>query len=83
MIQIQGVIKGRQIELEREPELPSGSLVMVQIHPKPLTLAEKRQLAHSLCGAWSDDPTIGPIFDEIDRRRSQSPTREVDLDAAS
>lgn len=79
---MQGVVKGKRIELEREPELPPGSIVVVQIQPKPLTLAEKRELVHSLCGAWADDTTIGPIFEEIERQRASSSLREVDFDVA-
>ena len=33
MMQIQGIIRGKQIELEREVELPSGSAVIVNIQP--------------------------------------------------
>ena len=43
-MQVQGVIHGKHIELERETELPGGSIVIVDIHPKPLNLDEKRRL---------------------------------------
>ena len=83
LTQIQGIIRGKRIELEREPELPTGSVVLVQIQPKPLTLEEKRRLADALCGAWADDPSIPSVFQEIERQRTLAAPREVSFDAAS
>jgi hypothetical protein len=81
LMQMQGIIRGRRIELEREPELPTGSVVLVQIQPKPLTLEEKRRLADALCGAWADDPSIPSVFEEIERQRMVTVPREVVFDA--
>lgn len=83
LTQIHGVIHGKQIELERAPDLPSGSIVLVQIEPQPLTLEEKRELVDSLCGAWSDDPSIEPIFAEIEQQRDTIAPRKVQFDVAS
>jgi hypothetical protein len=79
-IQLQGVINGKHIELETEPELPPGSVVIVDIQPKPLTLEEQRHMIDALCGAWKNDNTIVPIFAEIERERAESMPREVNLD---
>lgn len=83
LTQMQGIIRGKRIELEREPELPTGSVVLVQIQPKPLTLEEKRRLADALCGAWADDPSIPSVFAEIERQRTLTTPREVSFEAAS
>jgi hypothetical protein len=57
--------------------------VTVNIQPKPLTLEEKQQLVDSLCGAWANDASLGPIFAEIERRRSETTPREVNFCASS
>ena len=82
-MQIQGIIRGKQIELEREVKLPSGSAVIVIIQPKPLALEEKRRLVDLLCGAWADDASLWPIFAEIEHQRTNATPREVDFDVAS
>jgi len=72
VVQVQGVIKGKQIELEHETEFPSGQVVIVKIEPKPLTVEEKRQLVDALCGVWADDESLKPIFEEIEQQRFDS-----------
>jgi len=80
---MQGVITGKRIELEREPDLPSGSNVIVRIQPKLLTLEEKRQMVDLLCGTWAGDASLAPIFAEIEHRRTITAPREVGFNAAS
>jgi hypothetical protein len=80
---IQGVIRGKQIELERETGLPTSSIVMVRIEPKRLPLEEKRRLAKSLCGVWTSDTSLESIFAEIERLRAVNMPREVNFHAAS
>ena len=80
---VQGVIRGKHIELEHEIGLPSGSIVMVRIEPKGLSLEEKRRLVMSLCGAWASDASLGPIFAEIEQQRALSMPREVNFHAPS
>jgi hypothetical protein len=82
-IQLQGIIRGKQIELERETPLPTGAVVMVEIQPVALTLEEKRKLIQALCGAWADDPSLPAIFAEIESERSIVEPREVDFGASS
>ncbi|MGH2521542.1 MAG: hypothetical protein ACRDH2_03465 [Anaerolineales bacterium] len=81
--QLHGIIHGKQIELERETGLPSGSAVIVQIQPKPLTLEEKRRLLHRLSGAWADDTSLIAIFNEIEKQRSLTTPRDVNFNVAS
>ena len=83
LVQMQGVIKGKQIELERETGLPSGSTVVVNIQPTSLTLEDRRQLVDLLCGAWADDASLRPIFAEIERQRTMTTPREVNFHVAS
>jgi hypothetical protein len=82
-INVRGVIHGRRIELESEPGLPPGVPVLVRIEPQLLSLEEKRQLLDDLCGAWARDPTIEPIFAEIEQERRQATPREVSFDDPS
>jgi hypothetical protein len=80
---LHGVIHGKRIELEEETGLPSGSAVIVDIQPKPLSLEEKQRLADTLCGTWATDPSLKPIFDEIERQRTLTAPRDVNFHAAS
>ena len=82
-MQIQGILKGKRIELRRKPKLPSGSKVLVRITPKILTLKEKRQIVANLCGAWLEDPSLTTIFTEIEKSRAVNMSREVNFNVAS
>ncbi|MBI4640027.1 MAG: hypothetical protein HY731_05000 [Candidatus Tectomicrobia bacterium] len=82
-VQMQGVIHGKHIELERDTGLPSGSIVIVNIQSKPLTLEENRQLVDALCGAWANDTNLTPIFAEIEHQRNITISREVHFHVAS
>lgn len=78
-----GVVHGKRIDLERETGLPAGAAVMVSIESMKLTLAERQQLVDELCGSWREDPSLGPVFSEIERRRAASAPRDADFDAPS
>ncbi len=82
-MQLQGVIKGKHIELFKETNMPDGSVVMLNIQPEGLSLEEKRKLADRLCGSWSKDKSLKRIFIEIDKKRHESLSREVNFDPAS
>lgn len=69
------IIKG-MIRLPKRVKLPEGTKVIVKIEPA-LKVSEKRKIISALCGAWSDDATITPIFEEIERERHQYHGREV------
>ena len=81
-LNVQGIVRGKRIELEHETGLPSGSVVMVTIQPKLLTLEEKLQLVDQLCGTWADDPSLQSIFAEIEHLREQAIARDVEFDEA-
>ncbi len=83
VLQLHGIVKGKQIELERETGLPSGSAVVVRVEPKRLPLEEKRRLVDALCGAWANDASVKTLFAEIERLRAIAPSREVSFNAAS
>ena len=83
ILRLQGIVKGKRIELERETGLPSGSAVVVRVEPKRLPLEEKRRLVDILCGIWADDNSLTALFAEIEKLRDTTPPREVNFDAAS
>lgn len=83
VLQLQGIVKGKRIELERETGLPSGSAVVVRVVPKRLPLEEKRRLVDVLSGVWANDSSLKTLFAEIEKSRDVTPPREVDFDAAS
>lgn len=82
-VQVQGIIDGKHIELERETGLPPGQAVLVRVEPVLLSPDEKRRLVDELCGAWAGDPSIGTIFAEIEGERSAARPRDVDFDVPS
>ncbi len=82
-LRMRGTIKGKRIELEQETGLPAGSIVTVNIQSKQLRLGEKRRRVSALCGAWSGDASIQPIFSEIERQRGMTLPREASFDVAS
>jgi predicted DNA-binding antitoxin AbrB/MazE fold protein len=69
------IVKG-MIRLPKKVKIPEGTKVIVKIEPA-LKAAEKRKIISSLCGAWADDATIVPIFEEIENERHQYRGREV------
>jgi hypothetical protein len=83
VLQLHGIVKGKQIELERETGLPSGSVVLVRVEPERLPLEEKRRLVDVIFGAWADDSSLKTVFAEIEKLRAITPPREVNFDAAS
>ncbi len=63
-------IEKGMIRLPKKVKIPEGNKVIVKIEPA-LKAGEKRKIIASLCGAWSDDATITPIFEEIEKERHQ------------
>jgi uncharacterized protein YdeI (YjbR/CyaY-like superfamily) len=59
--------------------LPDGTRVIVKIEPI-LKTREKLKIISELSGAWSDDPTIMSIFEELERKRHHNIGREVSFE---
>lgn len=57
---LKGIIHGKLIELEQEPELPDGLAVNVTVEPvSPATSPTSAEALESLrraAGGWADDP---------------------------
>jgi predicted DNA-binding antitoxin AbrB/MazE fold protein len=72
-------IEKGSIRLPKKVDLPDGTRVIVRIEPVPKT-KDKLKIISELCGAWSDDPTIMPIFKAIDIERHCYFGREVSFE---
>lgn len=84
VVRTEGVLRSGRIELARPVSaLPEGCLVSVELRPRELPLAEKRRLVQELAGTWADDPSLGPIFEEIEQQRHTDQGRPIDLDDPS
>ena len=79
---IQGIVRGRHIELAQETGWPAGSTVIIDIRSAPLTLTEKRRRVDELCGVWAGDADVNAVFSEIEQARSVALPREADFDVA-
>jgi hypothetical protein len=80
---IQGIIKGKYIELTHETGIPDGMTIVVDIHVLTLPFQEQLALVDHLCGAWAQDPSIPKIFAEIDEQRHQSRSRTIPFTLSS
>jgi hypothetical protein len=75
-ITVKTKIERGSIRLPKKVGLPDGTPVLVRIEPI-LKRKEKLKVISELSGGWSDDPSIIPIFEEIDRERHSYFGREV------
>lgn len=80
---LQGIIKGRYIELPHPIGIPDGMEVALDIQMVRPTYQEQRELIDQLCGAWSKDPSIPAIFDDIAQQRKRSRSRDITFDISS
>lgn len=78
-ITLNGVVHGKRIDLEAEPQIPDGARVMVRIETRKLTADEKRRIIAATSGAWAGDPSIEPIFAELEKRRRETVPRASGL----
>jgi predicted DNA-binding antitoxin AbrB/MazE fold protein len=67
-ITVKSRIEKGSIRLPKKVGLPDGTRVLVKIEPI-LKTKEKLKVISELSGGWSDDPTIIPIFEEIDKNK--------------
>jgi len=77
-ITVKSKIEKGSIRLPKKVGLPDGTRVLVKIEPI-LKRKEKLKVISELSGGWADDPTIIPIFEEIDKERHNYFGREVNF----
>ena len=77
-ITVKSKIEKGSIRLPKKVGLPDGTRVLVKIEPI-LKRKEKLKVIFELSGGWADDPTIIPIFEEIDKERHNYFGREVNF----
>ena len=70
-LNMHGIVRGKQIELECETGLPDGAAVSVQIERQVRSLDDVHKQLDALCGAWSSDESIESVFAELQRHRSE------------
>lgn len=73
---VKSKIEKGMIRLPKKVRLPDGTQVIVKIEPT-LKSREKKKIISELCGAWSDDASILPIFEDIEKERHHYHGREV------
>ena len=75
---VKGVIRGKMIELEREPGLPDGQEVSVTVEPVPTPrLAPGEGLRRSF-GAWAEDAEELDKYLEWNRQQRKIGRRELE-----
>ena len=69
VVHVNGILNGTRVELDQPvPDLPDGSPVSLDLRPRELSVDEKRRLVKPLCGSLANDPSIGPIFEDIENK---------------
>jgi len=76
MITVRSKIENGSIRLPKKVRLQDGTRVIVRIEPI-LKTKEKLKIITELSGAWSNDPTIMPIFEELEQERHRNIGREI------
>jgi predicted DNA-binding antitoxin AbrB/MazE fold protein len=77
-ITVKSKIEKGLIRLPKKVRFPDGTKVIVKIEPI-LKTKEKLKIISDLSGSWSHDPTIMPIFMELEQKRHHDVGREVDF----
>jgi hypothetical protein len=77
-----GVIRGKTIELDQEPELPAGQEVAVTLHPIPISStapsnAGAREALRKAAGAWASETEELDKFLAWNRQQRQSRRPEI------
>ena len=81
--EMEGIVRGSSIELDKPPAFPEGSKVKVRLEKKSISVEEKRKRAEALFKQGNLDPTFIAAVEEIVRDRKNHMPREVNFDAAS
>ena len=66
----------KQFLSETEQQWLNKQLSLLLQKPR-LSLTQKQSLVDQLCGAWANDDSIPPIFQEIEQQRALNKPREV------
>jgi hypothetical protein len=79
MVTINGVLRGKTIELDRDPGLPDGQAVRVTMEPsgRSDTLAVGEGLKRAF-GAWADDSEEVDKYLEWNRQQRKRGRRELE-----
>lgn len=73
---VKSKIEKGYIRFPKRIDLPDGTRVIVRIEPI-LKTKEKLKIISELSGTWAEDPSIKPIFSELEQMRHSDPGREV------
>lgn len=76
MITVKSKIEKGTIRIPRRLGLPDGTRVVVRIELMRKT-STKQKIISELSGSWSNDPSLIPIFKEIEKERHSYLGREV------
>lgn len=82
MLEVEGVIHGRRVDLDADTGLPDGVRVRMKIDAPLLTKAEKLAVFESVFGSCAGDPTFAAAVAEAEALRHANLPRDVDLDVA-
>ncbi len=80
---VQGIIKGKYIELSHQTGIPDGMTIVMDIRLLKPTFQEQQKLVDKLCGTWTNDQSINTIFKEIDEQRHRSLPRHITFELSS
>jgi len=75
-ITVKTKIEKGSIRLPKKVGLPDGTRVLVKIEPILKTKVRLKVISE-LSGSWSNDPSVIPIFEEIEKERHSYFGREV------
>lgn len=78
-ITVKSKIEKGWIRLPKKVSLQDGTRVIIKIEPI-LKTKENQKIIAELSGAWSDDPSIVPIFEELEQERHRYLGREVNFE---
>jgi hypothetical protein len=77
-ITVKSKIEKGSIRLPKKVGLPDGTRVLVKIEPILKTKIRLKVISE-LSGSWSNDPSVIPIFEEIEKERHSYFGREVNF----
>ncbi len=79
MLEVEGTVHGRRVDLDVDVGLPDGARVKVTIDAASLTRQQKLAVFESVFGSCAGDPTFSQAVAEIEALRDSRPPRDVEL----